>query len=180
MSEAPGTNEGDGIRPFDVVVSVTVIFVLALAQPLLDLLGRNAEFFLARSAPPLDIVLLAVALTLIIPITIGFFIVGVRHVHEPTGRVFHGLVLAFLAGVLVLQLIELLPLSGLSPWLEVVFALGAGAALAVAWLPGVGRLRGLGPRPDGFVAVRSVCDPARLRRIVERRPAYMNRSESVW
>ena len=133
MSQGSETNEGDGIRPFDVVVSVTVVFVLALAQPLLDLLGRNAEFFLARSAPPLDIILLAVALTLVIPITIGLFIVGVRHVHEPTGRLLHGLVLAFLASVLVLQLIELIPLQGLSPWLEVAFALAAGAALAVAF-----------------------------------------------
>jgi hypothetical protein len=133
MSSGSAANEGDGIRPLDVVASITVLFVLALAQPLLDLLGRNAEFFLARSAPPLDIVLLAVALTLVIPLTIGFFIVGVRHVHEPTGRLLHGLVLASLAGVLVLQLIELLPLSGLSPWLELAFALAAGAALAVAF-----------------------------------------------
>ncbi len=133
MSDGTETNEVEGIRPFDVVVSVTVLFVLALAQPLLDLLGRNAEFFLARSAPPLDIILLAVALTLIIPITIGFFIVGVRHVHEPTGRLLHGFVLASLAGVLVLQLVELLPLSGLSPWFEVAFALATGAALAVAF-----------------------------------------------
>ena len=49
-------------RPLSDHPALVVVFVLALAQPLLDLLGRNAEFFLARSSPPIDIVLLAVAL----------------------------------------------------------------------------------------------------------------------
>ncbi len=84
MSEEPTRTGSDDIRPLDVVVSVWVLFVLALAQPLLDLLGRNAEFFLARSAPPLDIILLAVSLTFILPLTLGFLVVGVRRVHEPT------------------------------------------------------------------------------------------------
>ena len=96
MSEEPTHAEGDGIRPLDVVVSVWVLFVLALAQPLLDLLGRNAEFFLARSAPPLDIILLAVSLTIILPLIIGFLVVGVRRVHQPTGRILHGFVLCSL------------------------------------------------------------------------------------
>jgi hypothetical protein len=133
MSDDAEATGGDRLRPFDVVVSVVVLFALALAQPLLGLLGRNAEFFLARSAPPLDIVLLAVGLTLVIPLTVGFFLVGVRHIHEPTGRVLHGMVLALLAAVLALQIIELTPLSSTSPWLELVLALVAGAAVAVAF-----------------------------------------------
>ena len=133
MSEEPTHAEGDGIRPLDVVVSVWVLFVLALAQPLLDLLGRNAEFFLARSAPPLDIILLAVSLTIILPLIIGFLVVGVHRVHQPTGRILHGFVLAFLAGLLVLQIIELTALSKASPWIELAVALAAGVLLAVAF-----------------------------------------------
>lgn len=123
----------DGIRPLDVVVSVWVLFVLALAQPLLDLLGRNAEFFLARSAPPLDIILLAVALTIFLPLMVGFLVVGVRSVHEPTGRLLHGFVLASLAALLALQIVELTALSNASPWIEIAFAVGAGVVLAVAF-----------------------------------------------
>jgi hypothetical protein len=123
----------DGLRPLDVVLSVSVLFVLALAQPLLDLLGRNAEFFLARSAPPLDIILLAVSLTLILPLAIGFLIVGVRRLHEPTGRVLHGLILAFLGALLVLQIIELTALSRVSPWIELALALVVGVTLALAF-----------------------------------------------
>lgn len=121
------------MRPLDVVVSVWVLFVLALAQPLLDLLGRNAEFFLARSAPPLDIILLAVSLTIILPLIVAFLIVGVRRVHEPTGRLVHGVVLASLAALLALQIVELTALSRTSPWIELALALGVGAAFAVAF-----------------------------------------------
>jgi len=133
MSEDPTHPDGDGIRQLDVVVSVWVLFVLALAQPLLDILGRNAEFFLARSAPPLDIILLAVSLTIILPLIVGFVVVGVRRVHEPTGRVLHGLILASLATLLALQIIELTSLSKASPWIELALAAGAGVVLAVAF-----------------------------------------------
>ncbi|MCL1601103.1 MAG: LTA synthase family protein, partial [Actinomycetia bacterium] len=133
MSDEPTHTEDDRIRPLDVVVSVWVLFVLALAQPLLDLLGRNAEFFLARSAPPLDIILLAVSLTVILPLIVGLLVVGVRRVHEPTGRILHGLVLALLGGLLVLQIIELTALSKASPWIEIAVAFAAGVLLAVAF-----------------------------------------------
>jgi hypothetical protein len=131
MSGTSVNSGGDGMAPLDVVVSVVVLFVLAVAQPLLDLLGRNAEFFLARSAPPIDIVLLAVLLTFVIPIGVGIFIVWVRSIHELTGRIAHGGVLAFLAGVLALQIIELTPLAGIPPVVEVLLALGIGVLMAV-------------------------------------------------
>ena len=133
MSEESTHPDGDGISPLDVIVSVWVLFVLALAQPLLDLLGRNAEFFLARSAPPLDIILLALSLTIILPLIVAFLVVGVRRAHEPTGRFVHGFVLASLTALLALQIIELTALSKVSPWIELALAVGAGAVLAVAF-----------------------------------------------
>ena len=80
----------------DVILSCAVLFVLAVAQPLLDLLGRNAEFFLARATPPVDIVLLALLLTFGIPVFIGLFVAGVRNLHAPTGTVLHWIVLSIL------------------------------------------------------------------------------------
>ncbi len=133
MSEDSTHTVSDGIGPLDVVVSVWVLFVLALAQPLLDLLGRNAEFFLARSAPPLDIIVLAISLTIILPLTLGFLVVGVRRIHEPTGRFLHGFVLVSLTALLALQIIELTALSNVSPWIELALAVGAGVALAIAF-----------------------------------------------
>ncbi len=133
MSDASGTHGDGGVRPLDVIVSVVVLFVLAVAQPLLDLLGRNAEFFLARSSPALDIVALSVILTLVLPLLLGLLIVWVGRAHEPTGRLLHGVVLAFLGGVLALQVIELTSLMGSLPRLEIALALGIGAAVAVAF-----------------------------------------------
>jgi hypothetical protein len=115
-----------GIRSLDVVVSTVVLFVLAVAQPLLDLLGRNAEFFLARSSPALDIVLLAVGLTLVVPVLLGLLLVFIGRFNDTLGRLLHGAALALLAGVFVLQIIELTPLSNVSPWLELLLALGIG------------------------------------------------------
>lgn len=130
MSGTGVKSGGDGVRAFDVVASVVVLFVLAMAQPLLDLLGRNAEFFLARSAPAIDIVLLAFLLTFAIPVGIGLFVVWVRSVDERVGRIVHGAVMALLAGVLALQIIELTPLKNLPPVVEILIALGIGVVMA--------------------------------------------------
>jgi len=133
MSGTSVNSGGDGMKSSDVVVSIVVVFVLAVAQPLLDLLGRNAEFFLARSAPPMDIVLLAVLLTFGIPLGVGFFTVWIRNIHEVTGRILHVAILTVLAGVLALQIIELTPLGGLPPVMEVVLALGIGLVMAIGF-----------------------------------------------
>jgi hypothetical protein len=123
----------DGIRPFDIVASVVVLFVLAVAQPLLDLLGRNAEFFLARSAPSLDIVVLAVMLTFIIPLLIALLVLGIQKAPGPTGRIVHGVVLTVLGAILGLQIIELTPLASWPAWIEIVLAIAIGLAIAVGF-----------------------------------------------
>ena len=162
MSGEPTTRPADGIRTLDVVLSIWVLFVLALAQPLLDLLGRNAEFFLARSAPPLDIILLAVSLTIVLPLMIGFLVVGVRRIHEPTGRIFHGLVLASLAGLLALQIIELTALSNASPWIELALAIGAGRELQTQRPAGVVAERHLDVEPAAVAEVDQTLTDAEI------------------
>ena len=44
------------------------LWALAFAQPLFDLLGRNAQFFVARGSTPGDILLLAFGYTLVPPL----------------------------------------------------------------------------------------------------------------
>ena len=133
MTASDVPSETDGIRTFDTVASVVVLFVLAVAQPLLDLLGRNAEFFLARAAPSLDIVVLAVMLTFIIPIFIALVVLAIQKAHAPTGRIVHGVILVILGAILGLQIIELTLIAGWPAWIEIVLAVGIGTAIAVGF-----------------------------------------------
>jgi hypothetical protein len=133
MTAPDVASKTDGIAPFDLVASVVVLFVLAVAQPLLDLLGRNAEFFLARAAPSLDIVILAIMLTFIIPLFIGFIVLGIYKVNRSTGRIVHGTVLTILGAILALQIIELTAMGDWPAWVEIVLALVAGSLVAVGF-----------------------------------------------
>ena len=69
----------------DVVVSCIVVYEFAIAQPLLDLLGRNAEFFVARRSPPSDVITTALIVAVLIPAVLGLIVGGVGRLHAPTG-----------------------------------------------------------------------------------------------
>lgn len=150
MANATPRPQAGGMGPLDVIVSTVVLFVIAVAQPLLGLLGRNAEFFLAQATPSTDIVLLALLLTAGIPVLIGLAVAGVWKLHRPTGTVLHGIVLATLGGILALQIISSTPAGGLPAWLEIAVAATAGVLLAVAFyryqtLRSVGRFAIIAP-----------------------------------
>ena len=81
---------------------------LAIAQPLLDVLGRDAEFFIASKAKPLDLVLLVILLCLIIPgllfgLELLFGILGKR-VRAIVHLALVGLLSAFIALPLIKRL----------------------------------------------------------------------------
>jgi hypothetical protein len=150
MTDDTARSGAERIRSLDVILSGVVLFAIAVAQPLLDLLGRNAEFFLAQAAPPIDIVLLALLLIVGIPLLIGLVVVGVRKMHPPTGTVLHGIVLAILAGILALQIISSTPAAGAPAWLEIMLAGVAGVLFAFAFyryqtLRSVGRFAAIAP-----------------------------------
>lgn len=121
------------VGPLDVVMSCVALFAFAVSQPLLDLLGRNAEFFLARGAPPLDIVGVAVLLALVVPLGVGLVAVGVGRLHQPTGRVLHALVLAVLGGLLALQVVARTPVGDLPGWVEIGVAAVVGGLVVAAF-----------------------------------------------
>jgi hypothetical protein len=58
-------------RPFDRFAAIVVLASMALAWPVLELLANNAEFFLARAAPRLDVAGVGVALAVILPLGLG-------------------------------------------------------------------------------------------------------------
>ena len=120
------------LSPLDTFISVVVLFVFGVSQPLLDLLGRNAEFFLARASPPLDVVLVGLVLAVVIPGVLGLFIVTIGRLHEPTGRVLHRIVLTLLGGMLALQIIERTSLRRANDLLEIVLAMMVGLIITVA------------------------------------------------
>src|SRR5690554_7544382 len=80
------TFEGVGeIRPVAVVASIVGLGTFAVAQPLLDLLGRNPEFFVARRFPAPDIWLLAAGL-LLVPLVVACLILALRAVDRKSTR----------------------------------------------------------------------------------------------
>lgn len=125
-----------GSRPIstsDVVLSCAALFALAVALPLLDLLGRNAEFFLAHSSSKLDIVLLGLALALVLPLLLGFAIAGIFRIHRTTGLVVLALAIAGLAALFAIRLLGSTPASSLPAWAELVLAAAIGVGVAYAF-----------------------------------------------
>ena len=148
--KAEHTTPKNHLRPLDVIVSIFVLFVLAVAQPLLDLLGRNAEFFLARAAAPVDIVVLALVLTIVIPLVLTVVVLAIARAHAPTGRIVHGAVITLLGAILALQIIGLLAPPGLNAWVEIGIAIALGLIHTVGYyrfepLQSMGRFAAIAP-----------------------------------
>src|SRR5438045_9777601 len=81
----------------------------ALAQPLFDLLGKNAEFFAARGSTPGDIVLFALVVTFAPAIVLLAIEMIVDAISEPAGRALH---YAFLGGLGAVFGVQALKRSG--------------------------------------------------------------------
>ncbi len=94
------------MRPLDVVATLLLLFALALGQPLLDVLGRNAEFFVAREAAVGEILVLAAILTLGIPLLLAAMVLAAGALHPHAGAVLHAVLLVVLGAAWSLQLLE--------------------------------------------------------------------------
>ncbi len=94
------------MRPLDVLATLLLLFALALGQPLLDVLGRNAEFFVAREATAGEILALAAILTLGIPLLLAGVVLVAHALHPRAGAVLHAVLLVVLGAGWSLQLLE--------------------------------------------------------------------------
>src|SRR5919197_6080189 len=84
---------------------LAVLSAFALAQPLLDILGHNPEFFAVRGSSSAEIVLLAVFLALVPPLVL----VGAELLAATAGRrVADGLHLIFVAGLVAVIVLHAL------------------------------------------------------------------------
>ena len=112
------------------------LWALAFAQPLFQLLGRNAEFFVARGSTAGDILLLAFVYTLVPPLVLAAIVWGLGKLRPALGW---GAMLAFVG--LIVAAFVLPPvgdlLGGSALAVPVALALGAGAAYLYARVSGV-------------------------------------------
>jgi hypothetical protein len=115
------------------MVSIITLFAFAVAQPLFDLLGRNAEFFLARAAPPIDIVLVAVVFALVIPALMALAVIGIGRINRRAGRIAHLGVIGLLGGLLAVSVLKRSPADALPGWVQLVIGLGVGALVVLAY-----------------------------------------------
>jgi Sulfatase len=84
---------------------LAVLSSLALAQPIFDILGRNATFFAARGSTSREIVLFAIALVVLPPLVLGLIELGVGFISRPASRLLHLVFVAGLGALLVLSVV---------------------------------------------------------------------------
>ena len=111
---------------------LTALSAFALAQPLLDILGKNAAFFAVRGSSSTQIVLFALAVTFALPAALLAVEVAACLVSRPLADALHLLLVASLSAVVVLHaLTKAEALSGVG---ALVVAAAAGlAAAALYW-----------------------------------------------
>jgi hypothetical protein len=131
---------------------------LAVAQPLFDLLARNAEFFAVRGSTRWDIVLFAVGLVVLPPLLLLGVeaLAGLAHPRAPTAA--HLLFAGVLVSLLVMQALRS---SGSAVVLAAATAAGAAAAVLYAYArPARMLLTVLAAAPLVFVGLFLLDSPA--------------------
>ena len=103
----------------------------ALAQPLFDILGKNAEFFAVRGSTPGDIVLFALAVTFVPALVLLAVEVLVGLGSERAAYALHLAFIAFLGAVFGVQLLKRSGVDGTTVLILGAIGLGLGIAVAV-------------------------------------------------
>ncbi len=104
----------------------------ALARPLFDLLGKNAEFFAVRGSTAGDIVLFALVVTFVPALVLLAIEVLVGLASETAATILHHVFLGFLAAVFGVQALKRSGVDGTVVLLVGALAIGVAVALA-AW-----------------------------------------------
>jgi hypothetical protein len=152
------TQRWRGLAP---ALHLAALWALAVAQPLFDLLGSQAEFFAVRGSTRWDIVAFAVGIVVVPPLVLAVLEALAGRLHRGLGRAIHLVAVAVLAALLALQAGAkatelsarlLLPLAALA---------GVAVALAYARFPQVRTFcTVLAPVPLVFLALFLFSSPA--------------------
>ena len=150
--EPPGSFRAAGLH-------LAVLCAFAFAQPLFDLLGRNAPFFAVRGSGRLDVLLFAFALVLLPPLALLALEALAGFVHRAAATALHLVFVAALTGLVCLQAIRGLDASDAL----LVAAAGIAGALAAALYararPARVLLSVLGPAPLLFLGLFILASP---------------------
>ena len=93
--------------PFPVrAAHLAVLTGFAFAQPLFDILGRNPTFFVARGSTSREIVIFALALTLVPPTVLALAELGAELISRDLARVVHFVLVGALVAVVSLQALK--------------------------------------------------------------------------
>ena len=137
-----GVSDRDGcssrpVTEWHWALQVSALSSLAVAQPLLDLLARNAEFFVVRDSSTVEVVALVIGLVVLLPLPLVAVGASAKRIGQllggRLGRLFdlgvHGAILAALMALLVLLAMTRSGLLDGRPWLLT----GGFSGAAFAW-----------------------------------------------
>ena len=126
------TNRGRRpIHALDLILSIWVAFAFAAAQPLFDMLGRGADFFVARRLSPLDPVRLAIGLAIVAPLFAGALVLAARRLQPRLALTLHAAILGGLVALFALQALKRIAMPSV-PGVHLILAAVAMGGLAVA------------------------------------------------
>lgn len=109
-------------------VELLAVCGLAIAQPLLDLYGHNAEEFVTRNSSTSEIVLFGLTLVLVPPAVLFVLTVPLRLISERVELIVHRVLLAGILGITVVQMFSAQPAT--TKWaLGILGAVGMGFLL---------------------------------------------------
>jgi hypothetical protein len=119
---------------WNVPVSLGAVCAFGLAQPLLDLLGRNPEFFIAQGFTSADIALFPVPLLIVAPILLSLPVLALRLIGPRVAGIGHAIVIGGVFSLFVATSWIALWGSDGSPVLFAVVVAAAGALFGCAYL----------------------------------------------
>ena len=135
------------------------LWALAFVQPLFDILGKNAAFFVARDNTAGDILIFAFTFVLVPPLVLTLLVFLARLIARKAGAVVMLTLIALLVAALVMQILKG-PLPEAEVLLPVSLALGAGAAALYARaVPARSLFTVLGAAPAVFLALFLLFSP---------------------
>ena len=122
-----------GSLPWWVVpLSLATVAAFAFGQPLLDLLGQNPDFFIARGLTSLDVILFPLAV-LVLPVMLAIPVLALRWVGPRAAGLAHAVLIGALFALLVASALIALFGSDSSPAWFALVAVGTGALFAIAF-----------------------------------------------
>jgi hypothetical protein len=120
------------VRPHLIrLAHLLVLSAFAVAQPLLDILSKHAEFFAVRGSTPFDIVVFALAVTFVPALALFAVELAVFALDARAGTALHLVFVGGLAALFGIQVLERLGLDGTVVLIAAAVVLGLAAAFAV-------------------------------------------------